>query len=91
MICPTSENTSSTSAAEAPATKGKRKARKAKPANKAGRAKKAAGKPKADRANKKAEVIAMMRRADPKASNLCSRLASSVGDQSYNVLCFGVP
>jgi hypothetical protein len=43
--------------------KGARKAKKAKPAKKAGRAKKPAGKPKADRANKKAEVIAMMKRA----------------------------
>jgi Protein of unknown function (DUF3489) len=58
-----SENTS-TSAAEAPATKGLRKAsKKAKPAKKAGRAKKAATKPKAERTNKKAEVIAMMKRA----------------------------
>ena len=49
-----------------PAAKAKRErkpANKAKPAKKAGRAKKAAGKPKADRANKKAEVIAMMMRA----------------------------
>jgi hypothetical protein len=37
--------------------------KKAKPAKKAIRAKKAATKPKADRANKKAEVIAMMKRA----------------------------
>jgi hypothetical protein len=51
----------------APATakpKGARKAsKKAKPAKKAGRAKKASSKPKVDRANKKAEVIAMMKRA----------------------------
>jgi Protein of unknown function (DUF3489) len=44
--------------------KGARKAgKKAKPTKKAGRAKKAAGKPKNDRTNKKAEVIAMMKRA----------------------------
>jgi hypothetical protein len=44
--------------------KGARKAgKKAKPAKKAGRAKKASAKPKAERANKKAEVIAMMKRA----------------------------
>ena len=42
--------------------KGARKAKKAKPA-KTGRSKKAAAKPKADRTNKKAEVIAMMKRA----------------------------
>jgi uncharacterized membrane-anchored protein len=39
-------------------------AKQARPAKKAGQAKKArAGKPKADRANKKADVIAMMKRA----------------------------
>jgi hypothetical protein len=43
--------------------KGTRKAKKAKPAKKAGRGKKPASKPKADRTNKKAEVIAMMKRA----------------------------
>ena len=49
---------------EPAAVKPKRKpGKKAKPANKAGRAKKPAAKPKADRANKKAEVIAMMKRA----------------------------
>jgi hypothetical protein len=43
--------------------KGARKpTKKAKPAKKANRAKKAAAKPKADRTNKKAEVIAMMKR-----------------------------
>jgi hypothetical protein len=44
--------------------KGKRKpAKKAKHGKRAGRAKKPAGQPKADRTNKKAEVIAMMKRA----------------------------
>ena len=43
--------------------KGARKAKKAKPAKKPTRAKMAAGKQKADRANKKAEVIEMMKRA----------------------------
>ena len=44
--------------------KGTRKpTQKAEPAKKASRAKKPAGKPKADGANKKAEVIAMMKRA----------------------------
>jgi hypothetical protein len=44
--------------------KGARKAgKKAKPAKKAGRAKKPAGKPKTGRANKKAEVVEMMKRA----------------------------
>jgi hypothetical protein len=57
-----SENTS-TIAAEAPATKGPRKA-KAKPAKKARGAKKPASKPKAERTTKKADVIAMMKRAN---------------------------
>jgi Protein of unknown function (DUF3489) len=44
--------------------KGKRTpAKKAKPAKKAGRAKKPTAKPKADRSNKKADVIAMIKRA----------------------------
>jgi hypothetical protein len=55
------EQTADTSA---PQAKGKRTtAKKAKPAKKVGRAKKPASKPKPDRANKKAEVIAMMKRA----------------------------
>ena len=50
-------------APEAERPKSKRKSTKtARPAKKAGRAKKAA-KPKADRTNKKAEVIALMKRA----------------------------
>jgi hypothetical protein len=48
----------------APQPKGKRTpAKKAKPAKTAARTKKPASKPKAGRANKKAEVIAMMKRA----------------------------
>jgi len=43
--------------------KGARKAKSAKATKKARRTKKAAGKPKADRTNKKADVIAMMQRA----------------------------
>jgi hypothetical protein len=53
-----SENTS-TSAAESPATKGPRKTKKVKPAKK----RKAFTKPNADHTNKKAKVIAMMKRA----------------------------
>jgi hypothetical protein len=49
---------------EPAAAKQKRKAgKKAKPAKNAGRAKKPTGKPETERANKKAEVIAMMKRA----------------------------
>ena len=59
-----SENQGGTAKAEAAPTKSARKpAKKAKAAKKAGPAKKPATKPKAGRANKKAEVIAMMRRA----------------------------
>ena len=50
------------SAAEVPQPKTKH-AKKAKAAKKAGPTKKPATKPKADRANKKAEVIALMKRA----------------------------
>ena len=45
--------------------------KKAKPAKNAQRAKKAASKPKADRSNKKAEVIAMMKRAKGVARSSC--------------------
>jgi hypothetical protein len=57
-------NRFSESDAGASSGKQKRKAGKnAKPTKKAGRAKKPASKPKADRTNKKADVIAMMKRA----------------------------
>jgi len=57
-------DTTSKPAPEVAKPKGSRKpTKKAKPAKKAARAKKAAGKSKADRTNKKAEVIAMMKRA----------------------------
>jgi Protein of unknown function (DUF3489) len=49
---------------DAPQAKGKRAAaKKAKPPKKAARAKKPASKPAAERSNKKADVIAMMKRA----------------------------
>ena len=58
-----SESTT-TSAAEAPATNGRRKPpKKARSAKKVARGRKAAAKPNADRTNKKADVIAMMKRA----------------------------
>jgi hypothetical protein len=70
-----------------PATpKGARKGgKKAKPAKKAGRAKKAAGKPKADPTNKKAEVIEMMRRA--KGATL-PEIMKATGWQSHTVRGF---
>jgi hypothetical protein len=60
----TTESEKNASAPEVPQPKTKRAPdKKSKSAKKAGRARKPACKPKADRANKKAEVIAMMKRA----------------------------
>ena len=60
----TTESEKSATAPEVPQPKTKRTpTKKAKPAKKGGRAKKPAGKLKADRANKKAEVIELMKRA----------------------------
>jgi hypothetical protein len=58
---------------------------KAKPAEKAGRAKKAGGKLKADRTNKKAEVIAMMKRA--KGATL-AEIMKATGWQPHTVRGF---
>jgi hypothetical protein len=58
-------------AAETPQSK----AKKAKPAKKAARTKKRTSKPKADSANKKAEVIAMMKRA--KGATLAEIMATT--------------
>src|SRR5579864_7318914 len=65
--------------------KGGRKAKKAKPAKKANRAKKPTGKPKTDRTNKKAEVIAMMKRA--KGGTL-AEIMKATGWQSHTVRGF---
>jgi hypothetical protein len=65
--------------------KGARKAKKAKPAKKAARTKKAAAKPKADRTNKKAEVIAMMKRA--KGATL-AEIVKATGWQQHTVRGF---
>jgi hypothetical protein len=66
--------------------KGARKAgKKAKAAKKSGRAKKAPAKPKADRANKKAEVIAMMKRA--KGATL-PEIMKATGWQAHTVRGF---
>jgi hypothetical protein len=60
----TTESEKNAPRTEAPQPKAKRaSAKKAKPVKKAGPAKKTATKPKADRANNKAEVIALMKRA----------------------------
>ena len=80
-----SENTSKPES-EAAAPKGGRKtAKRAKPTKKAGRAKKAASKPKADRTNKKAEVIAMMKRA--KGATL-AEIMEATGWQAHTVRGF---
>ena len=72
----TIESEKNASAPEVPQPKTKRTAaKKAKPAKKAARAKKPASKPKADRANKKAEVIAMMKRA--KGATLAEIMAAT--------------
>jgi len=72
----TSESEKNVSAPEVPQTKTKRApAKKAKPAKKAGRAKKPATKPKVDRASKKAEVIALMKRA--KGATLAEIIAAT--------------
>ena len=60
-------------------------AKKAKVAKKAARAKKPAGKPKADRTNKKAQVIAMMKRA--KGATL-AEMMKTTGWQPHTVRGF---
>jgi hypothetical protein len=73
-------------APDAAKPKGTRKAgKKAKPAKKAGHAKKAPAKPKADRTNKKAEVIAMMKRA--KGASL-PEIMKATGWQAHTVRGF---
>jgi Protein of unknown function (DUF3489) len=69
-----SESEENATAPEVPQPKTKR-TKKAKPAKKATRAKKPASRPKADRANKKAEVIALMKRA--KGATLAEIMAST--------------
>jgi hypothetical protein len=78
--------TTSRPALDASKPKGARKpTKKAKPAKKAGRAKKPAAKPKADRTNKKAEVIAMMKR--PKGATL-AEIVKATGWQPHTVRGF---
>ena len=73
----TTESEKNASAPEVPQPKPKRApAKKAKPAKKAGRAGKPASKPKTDRANKKAEVIALMKRA--KGATLAEIMAATM-------------
>jgi len=76
--------TNSKPAPEAAPKRTRKASKKAKPLNKASRAKKA-GKPKADRANKKAEVIAMMKRA--KGATL-AEIMKATGWQPHTVRGF---
>jgi hypothetical protein len=64
---------------------GRKQAKKAKAAKKGRRAKKAADKPKSDRTNKKAEVIALMKRA--KGVTL-AEIMESTGWQAHTVRGF---
>jgi hypothetical protein len=70
----TTESEKNASAPEAPQPKTKR-TKKAKPAKKPTRAKKPASRPNTERANKKAEVIAMMKRA--KGATLAEIMAAT--------------
>jgi hypothetical protein len=80
----TAESEKNTSADEVPKPKRKRApAKKAKPAKKAARAKKPASKPNIDRANKKAEVIALMKRA--KGATLAEIMAVTKGLATHSV------
>ena len=72
-------------AADTAKPKGARKAKKAKPAKKAALGKKPARRPKTDRANKKAEVIAMMKRA--KGATL-DEIMAATGWQKHTVRGF---
>jgi hypothetical protein len=74
-----------TPATEASPAKRKPSVKKAKPAKTSRRAKKPANKPKADRANKKAEVIALMKRA--KGATLAEIMAAT-GWQAHTVRGF---
>jgi len=80
----TTESEKNASAPEVPQPKTKR-TKIAKPAKKAAHAKKPASKPKTDRANKKAEVIAMMKRA--KGATL-AEIMSATGWQPHTVRGF---
>jgi hypothetical protein len=79
-------DTDQTPETSAPTAKGKRSsAKKPKPSKKARQHKKAAGKPKAKGANKKAEVIALMKRA--KGATLAEIIAAT-GWQKHTVRGF---
>ena len=80
-----SENPSRPEPEAATPKAGRKPSKKTKPAKKAGRAKKAATKPKAGRPNKKAEVIALMKRA--KGATL-GEIGETTGWQAHTVRGF---
>jgi hypothetical protein len=80
-----SENNGKPTPEAAQANVGRKPAKKTKPAKKAARAKKAASKPRADRTNKKAEVIAIMKRA--KGATL-AEIMKATGWQAHTVRGF---
>ena len=84
MISDSIENGTRAPEAEQPKAK-RRPAKRTKPAKKAGRTKKATGKPKAERTNKKAEVIALMKRA--KGATL-AEIVEATGWQKHTVRGF---
>jgi len=77
--------TNSKPASEAAPKRARKAAKKSKAATKAARGKKAASKPKADRTNKKAEVMAMMKRA--KGATL-AEIMKATGWQAHTVRGF---
>jgi hypothetical protein len=78
-------DTEKTPDTSAPQAKGKRTtAKKAKTAKKARQPKKAAGKPKAERTNKKAEVVALMKR--PRGATLVEIVAPRAGRSTRSVV-----
>ena len=80
-----SENNGKPESEAAQPQAGRKLAKKTKPAKKAARAKKAASKPRADRTNKKAEVIAIMKRA--KGATL-AEIMKATGWQAHTVRGF---
>ena len=80
-----SENTSESASDTAKPKRARKAGKKAKPAKKGDRAKKPAAKPKADRTNKKADVIAMMKRA--KGTTL-AEIVKATGWQQHTVRGF---
>jgi hypothetical protein len=80
-----SENISNATPDAAKPKGGRKAAKKAKPAKSARKAKKPTNKPKADRTNKKAEVIALMKRAK---GAMLGEIVKATGWQAHTVRGF---